>query len=169
MAKSPSPFTGMKLTDQTPLGGAGVDQKLFSRPAPLPQQPERQEAHVIEEPKESTKHEAVGTTKPGNREGRTVGNAAPAATEAKEFDLNLPTEKSETFAFTFEELLALAELKTGLSRLLGLDVRVTKIDIIRCAVHMIVADYRQHGEQSFLVARFKTKKPVERTRRKKLR
>jgi hypothetical protein len=93
----------------------------------------------------------------------------PATSEAKEFDLNIPTEKSETFAFSFEELLALAELKTGLSRVLGVDARVTKIDIIRCAVHMIVADYRTHGEQSFIVQQFKKKKPVERARRKIIR
>jgi hypothetical protein len=39
MPKSPSPFAGLKLTDQTPLAKRGVDQQLFSRPAPLPEQP----------------------------------------------------------------------------------------------------------------------------------
>jgi hypothetical protein len=82
----------------------------------------------------------------------------PTATEAKEFDLNIPTEKSETFAFTFEEWLAVEQLKTELTRLMGVDLRVTKIDIIRCALHMIVKDYRTHGEQSFLVDRIRRKK-----------
>jgi hypothetical protein len=44
MPKSPSPFAGMKLTDQTPLAKTGVDQKLFSRPSPLPENPVTQEA-----------------------------------------------------------------------------------------------------------------------------
>jgi hypothetical protein len=159
MAKSPSPFAGMKLTEQTPLGGSGLDQKLFSRPTPLPEQP------VPQEPQEKAaapKPRPAAAVKP---QKRAPVKAAPA--EGKGFDLNLPTEKSHTFAFTFEELWALEELKTGVSRLLGLDLRITKIDIIRCALHMVVDDYRQRGEQSFLVERFKNKRPVDRKRTKK--
>ena len=161
MAKSPSPFAGMKLTDQTPLGGSGVDQKLFSRPTPLPEQPVPQEPQEKEAAQKPRPAAAVKLQK--------RAPVKPASGEAKGFDLNLPTEKSHTFAFTFEELWALEELKTGLSRLLGLDQRITKIDIIRCALHMIVADYRQHGEQSFIVERFKNKKLVEHSKTKKLR
>jgi hypothetical protein len=159
MAKSPSPFAGMKLTDQTPLGGSGLDQKLFSRPTPLPEQPVPQEE---QEKEDVAKPRMPAPVKPQKRRA-----VKPAAAEAKEFDLNLPTEKSHTFAFTFEELWALEELKTGLSRLIGLDLRITKIDIIRCALHMIVDDYRKYGEQSFIVNRFKNKKPVEHTKTKK--
>jgi hypothetical protein len=161
MGKSPSPFAGMKLTDQTPLGGSGVDQKLFSRPTPLPAKPVSQERL---EKDETPKPPAPPLVKPQKRV-----TIEPAASEAKGFDLNLPTEKSETFAFTFEEWLALDQLKTELTRLLGVDLRVTKIDIIRCALYMIVNDYRQRGEQSFLVDRIKNKKPVDRIRRKKVR
>ena len=159
MSKSPSPFAGMKLTEQTPLGGSGLDQKLFSRPAPLPEQPvpqEEQEKEAVAKPR------TPAPVRPQKR-----ATVKPAAAEAKGFDLNLPTEKSHTFAFTFEELWALEEVKTGLSRLLGLDLRITKIDIIRCALHMIVDDYRKHGEQSFIVDRFKNKKPVEHSKTKK--
>jgi hypothetical protein len=161
MAKSPSPFAGMKLTEQTPLGGSGLDQKLFSRPTPPPEKPG---------PQESQEKETVAKPRPpAPVKAQKRANVKPAAGEAKGFDLNLPTEKSHTFAFTFEELWALEELKTGLSRLLGLDLRITKIDIIRCALHMIVDDYCQRGEQSFIVERFKNKKPVEHTKAKKLR
>jgi hypothetical protein len=161
MAKAPSPFAGMKLTDQTPLGGSGLDQKLFSRPTPLPEQPVPQEP---QEKEEVAKARTPAPVKPQKR-----ATVKPATGEAKGFDLNLPTEKSHTFAFTFEELWALEELKTGVSRLLGLDLRITKIDIIRCALHMIVDDYRQRGEQSFIVNRFKNKKPVEHSKTKKSR
>jgi hypothetical protein len=159
MAKSPSPFAGMKLTDQTPLAQSGLDQKLFSRPTPVPEQPAPQEEQV--------KIAVVKPRTPAPLKPQKRATVKPAAAEAKGFDLNLPTEKSHTFAFTFEELWALEEVKTGLSRLLGLDQRITKIDIIRCALHMIVDDYRQHGEQSFIVDRFKNKKPVEQSRAKK--
>jgi hypothetical protein len=161
MAKSPSPFAGMKLTNQTPLAETGVDQKLFARPAPLLEKPVSQ---IGQEKEEAAKPPTPTLMKPQKR----VAIESVAA-EAKGFDLNHPTQKSETFAFTFEELLALTDLKTGLTRLLGMDARVTKIDIIRSALHMIVDDYRKHGEQSFIVARMKTKKPVDRIRTKKSR
>jgi hypothetical protein len=159
MAKSPGPFAGMKLTEQTPLAQSGLDQKLFSRPTPVPEKPAPQE---VQEKEEAPKPHPAAPVKPQKR-----APIKPAIGAGKGFDLNLPTEKSHTFAFTFEELWALEEVKTGLSRLLGLDQRITKIDIIRCALHMIVADYRQHGEQSFIVDRFKNKKPVEHTKTKK--
>jgi hypothetical protein len=63
----------------------------------------------------------------------------------------------------------LQEILTGLQRLLGLDVRITKIDIIRSALQIIVEDYRKRGEESFIVERIKTKKPVDRIRTKKVR
>ena len=159
MAKSPSPFAGMKLTEQTPLAQTGLDQKLFSRPTPAPEKPAPREA---EEKEAVAKPRTPAPVKPQKR-----APVKPVASEAKGFDLNHPTQKSHTFAFTFEELWALEEVKTGLSRLLGLDQRITKIDIIRCALHMIVDDYRKHGEQSFIVNRFKHKKPVEQRSAKK--
>ena len=161
MAKSPSPFAGMKLTEQAGFAQSGLDQKLFSRPTPLPEKPVPQE---VQEKEDAAKLRTHAPVKPQKRAA-----VEPTVSEAKGFDLNLPTQKSHTFAFTFEELWALEELKTGLSRLLGLDLRITKIDIIRCALHMIVDDYRQRGEQSFIVERFKNKKPVEHTKAKKLR
>jgi hypothetical protein len=159
MPKSPSPFTGMKLTDQTPLAQSGLDQKLFARPAPQPEKPVLQEAKA-----------PATLPKPHKAAPVTLQKREPLEMKAPEtqgFDLNLPTQKSETFAFTFEELLALSELKTGLSRLLGLDARITKIDIMRSALQIIVEDYRKRGEESSIVARMKTKRPVDRIRKKK--
>jgi hypothetical protein len=159
MPKSPSPFAGMKLTDQTPLGGSGLDQKLFARPAPQPKKPV---VRVAQETKETTEPKRQSPMEP-----KKLGTVETVASEAKRFDLNLPTQKSHTFAFTFEELFALQEVLTGLQRLLGLDVRITKIDIIRSALQIIVEDYRKRGENSFIVERIKTKKPVDRIRTKK--
>jgi hypothetical protein len=159
MAKSPSPFTGMKLTDQTPLAKPGVDQQLFGKPASPPAQPVQPEVQEPVVPPKPPKAAPVSIEK---REPVEMNTA-----ETQGFDLNHLTQKSETFAFTFEELLALSELKTGLSRLLGLDARITKIDIMRSALQIIVEDYRKRGEQSSIVARMKTKRPVDRIRKKK--
>ena len=124
----------------------------------LPAHPVKQER---QEKEDAVQPHAPAPVKP---QQRVVGD--PAAAEAKAFDLNHPTEKSETFAFTFEEWLAINQLKTELIRLLGVDLKVTKIDIIRCALYLLVADYRTRGEHSFLVDRIKNKKPVDRIRRK---
>jgi hypothetical protein len=148
MPKSPSPFTGMKLTDQTPLAQSGHDQKLFARPAPLPEHPARQEAAEKEETKVPSTQAPV---KP-----KSLKPVVTPATEAQEFDLNILPYKNHTFSFTTEELEAMEDLKTELRR--RLDLRVTKIDIIRSALHTIIADYRQRGEKSFIVERIKTKK-----------
>jgi hypothetical protein len=134
--------------------GKGVDA-FFSAPPP----PQTEKPPVAQEAQEK----AAALNPP------VQALMQPAATEAKEFDLNIPTEKSETFAFTFEEWFALDQLKTELTRLLGVDLRVTKIDIMRCALYMIVKNYRNHGERSFLVDRIKNKKPVDRIRRKNVR
>jgi hypothetical protein len=161
MPKSPSPFAGMKLTEQTLIAKSGVDQKLFGRPAPPPAQPVLQEAQTPVAPAEPT---TLRQVKPKQSVPGETGTP-----EEKGFDLNLPTQKSHTFSFTFKELFALQEVLTGLQRLLGLDVRITKIDIIRSALQLIVEDYRKRGEQSSIVARIKTKKPVDRVRTKKIR
>ncbi len=127
-------------------------------PPPPPEKPVAKEAQEKEAPMPARTPAPVKPKLP----------APPTATPpaAMEFDLNLLTEKSETFAFTFEEWLAINQLKTELIRLLGVDLKVTKIDIIRCALHLLVADYRARGEHSFLVDRIKNKKPVDRIRRK---
>jgi hypothetical protein len=121
------------------------------------------------ETSEPTKQVTKETRKLENKETRIQKHVENTAAEAKGFDLNLPTQKSHTFSFTFEELFALQEVLTGLQRLLGLDPRITKIDIIRSALQIIVEDYRKRGEESFIVERIKTKKPVDHIRTKKVR
>jgi hypothetical protein len=151
---------------KSPLDGMpeiGKPQQKSKAPVspPLPEKPVLQEA---QEKAATPNPRPPAPVKQQQREPMETPTAA-----AQGFDLNLPTEKSHTFAFTFEEWLAMEELKTGLSRLLGLDPRITKIDIIRSALQLIVEDYRKRGEESFIVARIKTKKSVDRIRTKKVR
>jgi hypothetical protein len=149
MAKSPSPFAGMKLTEQTPLAQSGVDQKLFSQPTPLP---EKAMPHEGQENAAAPKPRLPASVKPKSQ--KPVESAPP---KGEGFDLNTLPYKNHTFSFTTEELEAMEDLKTDLRR--RLDLRVTKIDIIRSALHTILADYRQRGDASFIVERIKTKKP----------
>jgi hypothetical protein len=110
----------------------------------------------------SALHEVQDTTalkiprKLDSKEAKKHRTVEPAALEAQKFDLNILPYKNHTFSFTIEELEAMEDLKTELRR--RLDLRVTKIDIIRSALHTIIADYRQRSEKSFIVERIKTKK-----------
>ncbi len=61
---------------------------------------------------------------------------APAILPAQGFDLNVAPYKPATFVFTAEELRGIEDIKTGLDR--TFDLKATKIDIVRCAVHSII-------------------------------
>ena len=58
---------------------------------------------------------------------------------------DLPYRK-DSFLFTADEFDALARLKLDLQR--RLDTKVTKNDLMRCALHYLVQDYQRHGETS---------------------
>ena len=73
------------------------------------------------------------------------------------FDINQRPDKSNTYEFTREELWAIEDLKNDLER--EHDMEVTKYDIVRCAVHCLVEDYKRQGRNSFAFRRLQTKKP----------
>jgi hypothetical protein len=79
----------------------------------------------------------------------------PAATPAQGFDLTVAPYKPATFVFTAEELRGIEDIKTGLDR--TFDLKATKIDIVRCAVHSITHDYQTRGEDSLIVKRIREK------------
>jgi hypothetical protein len=153
MPKSPSPFTGMKLTEQTPLAESGPDQKLFSHSTSqdVPARPKRPEPT-----KEPNNLATLQTRKQATLEPRNLGNLELAASEALEFDLNITPYKNDTFAFTTEELEAIEDIKTELRR--RLDLQATKNDIVRCGIHSIVDDYRRRGAESLIVQRIRNKR-----------
>jgi hypothetical protein len=115
---------------------------------PLAEKPIVQEAKVTEE--------TLKTRKQGNKETRKQGNMVSVKTEAQGFDLNIEPYKKGTFIFTYEELDAVDDLKKQLKR--RLDLPATQYDIIRAAIHIIVEDYQQRGQESFIVQRIKQKK-----------
>jgi hypothetical protein len=133
-------FSGIKLSEQ--VGEAGVEQRLFS--APKPSKPAEQKPGNQE------------TGKPGNWEVGKEGKrevSQEVSQEAKKEDekaFNLedtPTHK-DSFLFTEEEFEALDDLKLEFRR--RFDVKVTKNDLARCALQLLVEDYRQNQERSFL-------------------
>ncbi len=114
---------------------------------PLPEKPAAQEVQHTEQTKE--------TRKQVSKEPRNQGTLENPATDGSGFDLSVTPYKNDTFLFTNEELYAIEDLKTELLR--KLDLKTTKYDIVRCAVHCLVEDYRQHGEESHIVQRVRKK------------
>jgi hypothetical protein len=135
MAKSsPSPFSGIKLTEQTPLVDSRLDQKLFSRSTPQDVTRTSKEAEQAKEARK-LKTQEVG----------------------KLFDINDNPHRKDSFLFTNKEFEALEDLKLELRR--KFDFRATKNDIARCALQHLIEDYHQHKENSIVVRVLKTRTP----------
>ena len=134
---------------------------FFQRETPAPESPE--EAPEAKNPRkrgntETRIHGNVETRKRGNTESDskgTEGGTAPTA-EPPVFDLNKIPDCKYTLAFTEEELEALDDLKVNLRKIHGL--KAPKIDIIRLALHHLLADYQAQGETSIVVTGMKAKK-----------
>jgi hypothetical protein len=123
---------------------------------PLLEKPAIQEAQVTEETTEPKQPGNLETRKQVSKETRKSGNAQKAATEAQGFDLNIKPYRKGTYLFTDEELYAIDDLKKDLKR--RMDLSSTQYDIVRSAVHSIVEDFRQRGEESFIVQHIRKKK-----------
>ena len=138
-------FAGIRLSEQ--VGPASIEQRLFSG-QPLSPTPK--------EPKPKTQE--IG--KPGNREvgqegkRETIQEGMKEASKERKIRFNLadsPTRK-DSFLFTEQEFEALEDLKLELRR--KHDVKVTKNDLARCALHLLVEDYETNRERSFLGRKF---------------
>jgi len=85
------------------------------------------------------------------------GSATASPPERFEFDVSATPHRKDSFLFTTEEFEALEDLKLEIGRALG--EKVTKQNLIRCAVAHLVDDWRRRGVQSSVVA------PLKRHRR----
>jgi hypothetical protein len=122
---------------------------------PLSEKPVVQEAQDREQAKEPKNLGNLEPRKQASKEPRKQGSLETPATDTAGFDLAITPYKNDTFLFTNEELYAIEDLKTELKR--KLDLKTTKYDIVRCAVHCLMEDYRQRGEQSHIVQRVRKK------------
>jgi hypothetical protein len=74
--------------------------------------------------------------------------AAPLPTSPR-FDIGVEPYTQATFKFTDDELDALDDLKRDLKR--QRELKTTKQNLVRYAVHRLVEDYDQNGDESWLV------------------
>ncbi len=147
--KPVSPFAGIKLTDAV-NGPApvGSDQRLFSttpsvRPAAKPEPnhaPSPRKQAILEARNQGAiPHPATAPT--------TILNSEPA------FDISIPAYKNNTYAFTAEELWAIEDTEQALER--THDIKVTRYNLVRLGVHLLIEDFRKNGERSFVVRRLR--------------
>jgi hypothetical protein len=122
---------------------------------PLSEKPATQEVKVTEQTKEPRNLENLEPRKQVSKEPRKQGTLENPATDGSGFDLAITPYKNDTFLFTNEELYAIEDLKTDLKR--KLDLKTTKYDIVRCAIHCLMEDYQQRGEESYIVQRVRKK------------
>ncbi len=132
------PFTGIHLSEQT--GAGKLDQRLFtSEPSPAPTKPKL--PTKTDQPKPEEKPTTV-ETEPKKAPMPKVPVAPPARFYLEE----QPLYKA-SFLFTEEELEKLEDLKLELRR--EYDVKVTKNNLIRAGLHMLLEDHAANGSRSY--------------------
>lgn len=147
---SNDPFRGIKLSEQAST--PGVEQRLFSNPriTPPPEPPK-----PVEKPSLPTPAPISKLTAPKPAAERKVG-LLPGSLANPTFRLDDEALYKASYVFTPQELEALEDLKLELKR--ELDSKVTKNDLIRAALHLLVEDYRAHIEDSFVVRKIRRRK-----------
>ena len=168
MPKSRDPFRGVNLADHV-FPTAARDQRLF---APAPQPPAQRAATPTpkslreQEPTNvvsnvPTKERSKETTNEGtNVPRKDVSNVPQGEQEDRPIDANVsrwritarPGHRT-SFDFTDEELDALEDVKRDAHR--QHDLRTTKQDLVRHAVHNLLSDYEEHGEQSWIIQKLR--------------
>jgi hypothetical protein len=148
MVRPTSPFSGIKLTDQTGLGERGMDQQLFAA-APSPSPRNATPTHLPRK-EGSQEPRKVGTQVP-TYPGQAGPPGTPAPRETPHFDIAEPATEKNSYMFSEEELWALRDVEAELERTYRADV--SKYNIVRLGLHMLLEDYRRDKPGSFLARR----------------
>ena len=136
---SKDPFSGMKLSQQ--IAPPKLDQRLFSdQPAPESTQspdPQPERPATAKSPTTSSDRHRPSPTKPG-----------ADAPKRSQFDLADEALYKATFTFSQPELEALEDLKLQFRR--DHDTKVTKNDLIRAALHLLLEDHATKKKLSYI-------------------
>lgn len=134
------PFRGMRLSEQS--GPTKLEQQLFA-PTPTPKPP----AVKPPEPEQSAPRRLMTTPAAPAAPTEKLAAVRPASLATPRFKLAEEPLHKATYVFTQPELEALEDLKLELRR--GQDAKVTKNDLIRSALHMLIEDYAANGTRSY--------------------
>jgi hypothetical protein len=141
------PFTGLSLSEQT--NPTKLDQRLFAEPKPAAPQP------TIVSPAPTNPGQAPTRPQPAAAAVAKAASLKPASIADPHFDLGELALYKGTFVFTQEELDALDDLKLELHR--ELDAKITKYDLVRCGLHMLLEDYAANGGRSYVSRKMRKK------------
>ena len=135
------PFSGQRLSEQAPAGK--IEQRLFTReppaapPTPQPSAPSK----VVQQGKSPSATDAPSVSP------SSVASPKPSPADAQRFDLKEEPLYKASYLFTQDELEALEDLKLELRR--EYDTKVTKNDLIRSALHLLLEDHAACRTRSY--------------------
>src|SRR5262249_9868106 len=92
----------------------------------------------------------VGTQAVEPARSMLAGSATPPA-EQPRFDIQVPATEKNSYMFSEDELWALRDVEAEVERAYRIDV--PKYNIVRLGLHMLLEDYYNDKQQSFLVRR----------------
>lgn len=138
------PFAGIHLSEQANPGK--IEQRLFEPNGPPPTATTRRAAAKLPS---SPASEPPAPKVPKPTPWREPSELKPVELSRSRFELaEVPLFKA-SYLFTQEELEALEDLKIALRR--ELDAKVTKNDLVRLALHLLLDDRRANGSRSYAV------------------
>ncbi len=147
------------------IKGKGADIFFGDEAGPVEEAPIEQRGSAPLPPTETVTAPAAQPASPfqedrpeENKEPRKQGTQETSPPAALPFDINETPVKKETYVFTLTEAFALEDLKRDLRR--TFDLKASKQDLLRCALHILVEDYQKRGGDSHVVKRFKKKFPA---------
>jgi hypothetical protein len=146
------PFSGLRLSEQTSDGK--LDQRLFApQPAPPPApKPEPPPATEPAKPAAKPARPAQPQKQPKQPETHKL-----LASPAPRFDLGDEPLYKASYLFTQAELEALEDLKLELRR--QYDTKVTKNDLMRSALHLLLEDHAANSLRSYANRKIRNRKP----------
>jgi hypothetical protein len=137
---SEDPFSGMRLSSLTT--SRKLDQRLFT-PAPA----SAGQAMAVPAEPASPVRAPDAQPAPGIAETQPANAVSVAATVAPRFSLEDDPRFKASYNYTQEELITLDDLRVELQR--QLDKKVTKNDLMRSALHLLLEDHQTNGSKSY--------------------
>ncbi len=145
MAKSKSPFAGMKLTEQAASNDAGPDQLLFSSATSA------SEPTLEKQPEYPTKEPTGKPVRPSTITPRHHDTKQPSYESVTVEDIRRAVKQlgkeAATYRFTQEEKRALAEIVYNYKRQ---DVNTSGNEITKIGLNYVLEDHRKNGTKSIL-------------------
>jgi hypothetical protein len=144
-----------------------LDQKLFTRPTPLPatkyvadpigNSPINHQSNIPNPIRSSPfEDEEKERSRKVGKEGSRETSPPDSTTSPSAFDLDAKPYRKDSYLFTDREFEAMEDLKTELRR--KHELKATKNDIARCAIGIVISDFQRNRDRSLIVRHLRAKK-----------